>query len=542
MAEGIRFTSENSTETTDDDEKSKKKKSSLKLGSSATAVVEKSVDARAATTERPKMNAWDKLLAGLTLEKDSKIKEKNKVEGALAEFSDIKPLPEINLSAEVEKAAVEKLEPIRELNPNEINGGEVVIDLRGEDTGTDDDELAAAALPEDAQVTSEVSEDPEDPEEPSQAAGTPPPTASGRGSGGNARTSGGGGGHNNPPRPPRPTASPPPPPRPTPSPAPVQPQPASTQRTYGYNAPPQPLTPNVLNVPQAPNTLQQVLAQQQAIERALYYARRRGRGEGLLGGIIVGGLVEHFRHKSRERKMEKKTKEAFKKQEKRLENLELQHQLLKTNQLEEARKAQAERYQRKADAKQQLVETARMQMTQVEASKRTAEQQEHDKAGLIERLNAQAAEQERLEAEHMLANPENRIETSAWHSIEVDKAGHAVQETNIVYGHEYYKERQHEVGPKDVATRDSITGAAALTAATMQQSNQQTQQTQQSDFGVPPMLGMPVPPASQPLDDGYWPSVPSATGNDDIPHTNPASVVILLVALAVVVVLIFVLM
>lgn len=187
-----------------------------------------------------------------------------------------------------------------------------------------------------------------------------------------------------------------------------------------------------------------------------------------MGGAILGGLIEHFRHKSRERKMEKKTKTELKKRDQQIESLNFERQQLKTEQLEQARKAEAERYANKIAANQELAATAQAQMSEVAAVKRakelklTAEQQEREKAALIDRLNAQATEQEQLAAEQLAAN-ENRIETSAWHSIEVDKHGHAVQETNIVYGHEYYRERGHETGPKDTATRSSATGATALT-------------------------------------------------------------------------------
>lgn len=522
MAEGIRLTGENNDDTSDDDDtKSKKKKSSVKLGASAATLVEKSPDTRTNTNERSKMKAWDKLLAGLTLEKDSKTKEKNKAAEALSAHNDTKPTLEVSLSEAAEKATVEKLEPIRELAPDEINGGEVVIDLRDIEASVDDGELAVTAVPEDSQVEQEAEVELEEVEDPSQTTSTPPPMSTGNA--GSSGTSGSGRGGNNPPPPPRPTSSPPPPPRPAPQPVPLP-------MAYNYNAAP-PIAPNVANILTTPNTLNQVLAQQQTAEQAR--SNRRGN---FLGGVIVGGLFEHLIHKGRERRMEKKTKEAFKKQEKRLDKLEFEHQLLKTEQLAEARKAEAERYKRREDAKYQLAETARMQMAQVEASKQTAEQQEHDKAELIERLNAQAAEQERLEAEQLLKNSENRIETSAWHSIEVDKTGHAVQETDIAYGHEYYKERAHETGPKEVVTRDSVTGAAALAAVTMQQS------TQQPDNGLPPMLGMPIQQSSSSSGDVYEPSKSGTSSPEDTPHTSPVSVIVLLIALAVIVMLIFILM
>jgi hypothetical protein len=294
--------------------------------------------------------------------------------------------------------------------------------------------------------------------------------------------------------------------------------------------------------PASGTTLNQLLEQRRALEQTEYYARRHGRAEGFLGGVILGGLVEHFRHKSRERKMERLSKQVSEKQEKHLEGLEFQ---LKTEQLEQVRREEAARYERKAAAKQEMATVARAQMSEAEAIKHarefthSAEEQEREKAALIERLNAQAVQQERLEAEGMLANSENHIEESAWHSIEVDKAGHAVQDTNIEYGHEYYQERGHESGPKDVATRDSMTGAAALTAVA---SAQLTQNLQGAHSTSPQMLGMPMQPVSSAPDDTYNDSAQKATSTEGMPHTSVAAIVVLLITLAVVSLLIFALM
>lgn len=573
MAEGIRFTNEIGSETTsdaDDEKKSKKKKkSSAKLGSSAAAVVERSTEARETPTERPKPTAWEKLLVDLGLEKAPKSKEKSKAETALAEFVDVAPSVKTNHSEEAEKAAVEKLEPVRELTPDELNGGEVVIDLHGEEASADDGELTVAneIETEALQANAEAPEDAEqvdDPIQTTQTGYTTPSTATPRGATTAAGVGGSGSGRgaNNPPPPPRPTPSPPPPPRPRATPQPLAPMPSPV--TYNYNyAPPQQTSAN---------TLSKVLARQQAVEQAAYYARRRGRGEGLIGGIIIGGLVEHFRHKSRERKMEKRAKQESQKQNKRFEELESQHYRLKTDQLEAARKAQAEQYQRKAETKVQIETTARLQMSEAEAIKRsqelkhTVESQEKEKAELIERLNAQAAEQEKIESEQLLKNSENRIETSAWHAIEVDKQGHAVQDTDIAYGHEYYKERAREVAPTDVTTRDSVTGAAAIAAVTMQRSTNSSQSSQssssaqssqaphaaqtsqQSSLGLPPMLGMPGRPSGVGPLSGYTPtniggqSEPSDSIDEGAPKVTLGSIVFLLVSLAVVVSLIIMLL
>ncbi len=455
MAEGFHFTSEDSSTETDDT-KSKKKKSSVRLGVSATATVEK--PAEAAHAEKPKNTAWEKLLAGLSLEKPPKQTEKAAAERVFlkTEDSDNEKLARSN--AQDERIGHEALPAV----PDE--GDEFIVDLHDEtvlespiisvrETGTEQ---------MDAMTDEEAIEAPE-PESPVSAAkptrGKPfwtPKSAATGGSSGGTR----------PPAPPSGGASPG-----VPAPGP-----------FG-GLPRMPWAQNYNIAPSSTNTFNQLLSQQRAIAEAEYYGRQRGRGEALVGGIIIGALIEHFRHKGRERKMEKLAKQTEQKQAKEIAGL-------KTDALERARKAEAERHQQKAAAKEQLASTARAQISEAAALKhaqevkRYAEQQEHQKAELIDRLNAQAAEQEKQEAEREL-NQGSHIETSAWHAIEVDKSGHAVQETAIEYGHEYYQERAHEAGPKDVVSRDTVTGAAALTAATLVQSGGQAGVGGSGSAGVP---------------------------------------------------------
>jgi len=510
MRESLTLTDE------DDDEKIEQDKKKSKERSDSTAKIGASVLEKrpARGAEQTKMNPLDKLLASLLPEKDSKTKQSTKAESILAELD--KPAPE----------AVETLEPDRELLPNELNGGEVIIDLRAEDAeDIDDGELTVT--PQSTEAVTTPTETVDEPEDATQTTGT---TVSPR------KSTGGSGGSKTPP-PPKPTPSSPPPQRPTRLPyMPLPPTPNKPVPNANFNT-----------VPAAAenSTLNQILEHQRELEHAAYYGRRHGRVEGLMGGIIIGGFFENIRNKSRERKMEKQIKQQQLKQEKRVDSLEFQHNLLKTEQLELVRKQEAERYERKAAAKQELATVARAQMSEAEAIRRAqevshiAEESEREKASLIERLNAQAAHQEQLEAENLLLNPENRIETSAWHTIEVDKAGHAVQDTNIEYGHEYYQERGHESGPKDVTTRDSMTGAAALNAAT---TAQPMQSAPQSNPPAPSMVGMPPQPAYSTPDDTYSTSSHDAATTDAVPRASAAVVIVLLITLTVVGLLIFALM
>lgn len=518
MSESLILTDEDKDEKTEKDKKKSDKRSdsSAKIGAS---VLEKGPAPRA---EQAKMSALDRIFASLLPEKEAKTKQNAKAEDILAELGKTKPEANTAETAEV-------LEPSRELRLSELNSGEVVIDLRAEDLEDDDGELA---------VTAQSNEDEASPGEAANEPEEPPQTTS-TASAGRQASAGGSGGNRTPP-PPRPTPSPPPPPRSTPSrgtpitpPLPIM------------NAPAPSTNFNTAPAPTAGSTINQILEQRWALERAEHYGRRYGRAEAVLGGAILGGFFEHIRHKSRERKMERQAKQLHQKQEKRLNDLEFQHNLLKTDQLELARKQEAARYERKAEAKQEMATIARAQMSEAEAIKRaqevthSAQEQEREKAALIERLNAQAAHQEQLEAENMLLNAENHIEESAWHSIEVDKAGHAVQDTNIEYGHEYYQERGHESGPKDVVTRDSVTGAAALTAATMTQSSQGAQQQGST---APPMVGMPTQSASSTAyEDSTYNSSQNTADGANQSSTSAAAVVVLLIALTVVAVLILIL-
>lgn len=508
MAEGFHFTNEDSSTETDDT-KSKKKKSSVRLGVSATATVEKpaeSTPAESTPAEKPKNTAWEKLLAGLSLEKPPKQAEKAAAERAFLKTEDTDNEKLARSNAQDERIGHEELPEL----PAE--GDEFIVDLQSdvaiesplisvreataeEPSGTDADDHETAAVVSTPLVA------------------TKKPFWSPKAAG-----SAGGSGAGRPPAPPSGGAS-------------------SGAASPGPFAglPRMPWAQNYNIAPSSTPTFNQLLSNQRALAEAEYYGRQRGRGEALVGGIIIGALIEHFRHKGRERKMEKLAKQTQEKQAKEIAGL-------KTDALERARKAEAERYQQKAAAKEQLASTARAQISEAAALKhaqevkRYAEQQEHQKAELIDRLNAQAAEQEQQESEREL-KPDSHIETSAWHAIEVDKSGHAVQDTAIEYGHEYYQERAHEAGPKDVVSRDTVTGAAALTAATLVQSGGQAGVGGSGSTGVPSahqQTNAAAQDDSQPL------AAPEDTENYD--RVTFVSLLPLIIVLAFIVLLIIVLL
>lgn len=323
----------------------------------------------------------------------------------------------------------------------------------------------------------EVAVVPESEEEEEPASGATKTTA--RSSSSSARPSssatpsatGGSGGSGG--RPPAPPAPPGPPVMP---PGPPYRRPAANRvynpnQTYGpntYTAPaaaslaPNLATPNTLNIGRT-------------IENAEDYAYRRGRNRGLVAGLIVGGGIEHIRHKRREKRMERKFAAGQKEQGKKIENIRWDH--IREAEAAKVREAHAEKY-RVSERGDVAVRPAEARVipapSTAEAVRQRAEiQAETEKKLAAERKEtsrvlskAEQIEQERLREQLELAQG-HHIERSAWHNIEVDSHGKAVQETAFEYGHEYYKERGHETGPKTKQQVDAAAGEVALVAAAL---------------------------------------------------------------------------
>lgn len=212
-----------------------------------------------------------------------------------------------------------------------------------------------------------------------------------------------------------------------------------------------------------------LLERRLAIESARATGHARGLVEGAVGGAIVAGGLEHGRHSRREKVIAKKLKTEQRKQKNALEELQSTTTRLTEKQEAIARTVSKDRFEYEERLKKEadIAIAARTSEATATAKALAAEKAkadaEKEKVKVIERLNAQAAEQERLATEAQLKNPEHRIETSAWHAMEVDKSGHVVEDSAIEYGHEYYRERAHETGPKDQI--DAKAGSAAVAAA-----------------------------------------------------------------------------
>jgi hypothetical protein len=189
----------------------------------------------------------------------------------------------------------------------------------------------------------------------------------------------------------------------------------------------------------------------------------------------VGGGIEHIRHKRREKKMERKFASERKEQKKQVENLRWDQ--VREAEAAKIREAAAEKYrsiERTASIARPEVNRRLQTETAVEQNRRgdseMAKQLEAERKETQRVLTkAEQIEQERQREQLELAEG-HRMERSAWHNIEVDSHGKAVQETSFEYGHEYYKERARETAPKTQQAKQHIDGAAgevALVAAAL---------------------------------------------------------------------------
>jgi len=501
MAERVSFIPEVEDESDDDfslegsSSKKKSKKSAEKIGA---ALIDK-------TAERKFDNPLENL-RGIFAEKPEKAAEKTDAETVLKKLSD-------------EALDTTPLAEWRELRPDELAGGEVVIELHETEEPVEPTEVAEATSSDSAELTDEVKDEEDDPTAvPLAASGGSGSSGSGSGHGpsstgaGHGSTGGSGGGV--PPRPPVSSSSYPPTPR----------RRAASTTSRTFTAPPL--------APATGASFNQLLAVQQAADEAWHQGRGRGRGEGLLAGLIVGGGIEHLRHKSREKKMGKKAKAEKQKQEKTFESekTELTHRATK-DRLEYEQKLHAE-----ADAAIIAQTSEASATTKAITAEKAKVDAEKEKAKLIERLNAQAAEQERLDAEDLLKDPEHRIETSAWHAMEVDKSGHIVEDGNIEYGHEYYSERAHETGPKDQL--DAKAGSTAVAAA-MFSGGSSSQQSVPTQSG-----GQPGQSARPALQKSVLPPIAGIDTEDadSSSHISAVAIVPWLVVLAVIAVAIIALL
>lgn len=255
--------------------------------------------------------------------------------------------------------------------------------------------------------------------------------------------------------------------------------------------PPQPNTANVLPTPSASigNTITQ-----RDIDDAEYYGRKKGLGEGVATGLLVGGTYEHLKHKGREKKTEKRFNEQQKELEQtRVDNsFNLQEQVRKNDEMQRQLDGIDMRTQNVQTVEDRVMpQTEEVKPTQYQPPKFDQPRFEQPRTNLFEQqapTSITRPEQTQMTEQNPVVNQEipkpprteqqvqagqveqldipkdHRIETSAWHSIEVDaKTGKAVENPTFAYGEEYYHERAQETRSVDengVSSQNTVTPRA----------------------------------------------------------------------------------
>lgn len=237
---------------------------------------------------------------------------------------------------------------------------------------------------------------------------------------------------------------------------------------------PTPPTPPIPPVPGGPippggsfNAMPTPIATPEEVDEAYLHGRRRGFQRGFLGGLIVGGGIEHIRHKRREKRMEKSHEAEFNKQERKLEDVESGHKIAEekrqSQEYWDEKKKSEEQRRKEAEHKNELAkkEVARNSQTP---------QDKHIIAPIFSKGYEHLKPPSETDSdEPEVALEELKLERSAWHNIEVDRQGKAIENTKLEYGHEYFKEKQKERGPKEDV--HGAAGEVALVASAFQDSS-----------------------------------------------------------------------
>ena len=198
-------------------------------------------------------------------------------------------------------------------------------------------------------------------------------------------------------------------------------------------------------------------------------AIRRPDTRSLLAGILVGGLIEHVRHKRREKRMTKQHTQEIKgltsEQEK------MRYGMIETNRRKTALEQQIERLRIQIDKTKEAIAApataaaaANLEASRVtkplspEQSPLTRARAEQQPTPADSRFaspevvaarkklqEALAQEKEEFDAGARPLAPNRRLETSAWHHIEIDKeTGKPVENPSVAYGEEFQHEQHQE--------------------------------------------------------------------------------------------------
>lgn len=203
----------------------------------------------------------------------------------------------------------------------------------------------------------------------------------------------------------------------------------------------------------------------------------------LIAGVLLGGIIEHLRHKRREkhikaaheketeklkdiqnyqqeqlRKQEQKTERVKTELEKRIERLKQQANELSQNKAEtrkdpkvtparerlpeqKTKPPQVSTFYEEFKRKYRTPETSAAASTVIQQPEQKLEQ---PKAETLKQPAPVPKQREVLDGPVEIP-ADRRVETSAWHRIEVDKkTGKAVEDPTFVYGEEFQKEQHQE--------------------------------------------------------------------------------------------------
>ncbi|HSX06328.1 MAG TPA: hypothetical protein VLG92_01245 [Candidatus Saccharimonadia bacterium] len=160
------------------------------------------------------------------------------------------------------------------------------------------------------------------------------------------------------------------------------------------------------------------------LDDAVYYATKAGQNRGVATGLLVGAGYEHFKHKKREKKAEKRH----------------QTQVRQFETAEKAASIRSEEQERQKNELERRLNVTEHKLSDVEERFQKQPDQVHTEKQPV--VIPEQSNNEQLEVP-----PEHRLESSAWHSIEVDaRTGRPVESPTFAYGEEYYKERAKENG------------------------------------------------------------------------------------------------
>lgn len=232
-------------------------------------------------------------------------------------------------------------------------------------------------------------------------------------------------------------------------------------------------------------------------------ARRRGFRRGFIGGLIVGGGIEHIRHKRRERRMAREQerqlsakdravlleKKARLIEEEQRQNQEYWQEKKRSRELQELQKesvklVQKNETQPKADLESPPDSLRMDAATPNETQKlRDATEQKpkephiiapvfvHREARHEQNVQAPRARVEESPEEVVSESEQSHLEQSTWHTIEVDSQGGTVENGRVEYGAAFEDERAKERQPRDAPRSvPSSAGEVALVASALHDS------------------------------------------------------------------------